>query len=669
MTNSTPLRFSLTLVAIALLSACGGGTTDDAVAERTPAPAPPVAASDTTPPVIELLGQTPYTLPLGQTFEDPGAKAVDDRDGEVSIEVNTPSLSSIGTFSVVYSAKDTAGNESSAERTVIVADVVAPVVTLNGDSNITIGFGEAYTEQGATANDNVDGNVDVSIDGTVGQGVGDYTITYSATDAAGNSSSVQRVVMVEDLTAPMITLNGPANINLEFGSPYNEQGASATDDVDDTVDVSIEGTVGEDVGIYTIVYLASDSAGNEATLERRIKVERFLFEEDIARDIRQSTPTDVNIPKGLAAVFDIEYLGAFRVLADGESRSDYAVGAMGFNKNNNSIYLAGHAHHNAIAEFAIPDELSLESDAPNVVQAEVLQQYIKILDKREIGNQTNKINGMLHFNENLLISSEIWYDGGGSNTDNLHVFSNPDVLSASPFKGMLQLEGAARAAGYMSKVPAELIDVLGAEYITGWASNYSITSRYSQGPSVFLFNPQEAIDAVISVDRTISSSPLMVFPLADGKELAAGGTQYKLDISPLWGAVSKAKYGFIVLGTSIFMAIGQHGGLHSGIGYKITQDTGRVCPGQCTYEANDNYNYFWLFDINDMLAAEQPWEVRPISYGKWSHPFDKAGEHNLIGATFDDSTQTLYIALEHAGQTGSFDQPPMIIAYKIDASE
>jgi hypothetical protein len=183
-----------------------------------------------------------------------------------------------------------------------------------------------------------------------------------------------------------------------------------------------------------------------------------------------------------------------------------------------------------------------------------------------------------------------------------------------------------------------------------------------------LFDPQDAVDADIAVDNTVAVEPKMVFPFEDGKQIVADSNEYKLDISPFWGPVSKAKYGFIIPGTSLFMAVGSHGGIHSGIGYKIMQDNGNLCGGPCTYEADDNYNYFWLFDVNDMLTAEDPWLVQPISYGKWSHPYDDAGKHNILGASYDDATSTLYMTLSNAGQVGTYDRPPLILAYKVKAN-
>jgi len=76
-------------------------------------------------------------------------------------------------------------------------DTTAPVITLNGESNITLYVGETYVEADATALDDVDGNVDVNLTGIVDTDtVGKYIIIYTAVDTAGNSVSVQRIVNV-----------------------------------------------------------------------------------------------------------------------------------------------------------------------------------------------------------------------------------------------------------------------------------------------------------------------------------------------------------------------------------------------------------------------------------------------------------------------------------------
>ena len=46
-----------------------------------------------------------------------------------------------------------------------------------------------------------------------------------------------------DTTKPVITLNGASSIELTQGTAYTELGATATDDRDGTVDVTVSGSV------------------------------------------------------------------------------------------------------------------------------------------------------------------------------------------------------------------------------------------------------------------------------------------------------------------------------------------------------------------------------------------------------------------------------------------
>jgi len=86
------------------------------------------------------------------------------------------------------------------------ADTIAPVVTLVGDAALQITVGDTFTDPGATASDDTDGDLTSSIVETASpevqlpvssfQSPDLYTLTYTATDAAGNVASVSRVVTV-----------------------------------------------------------------------------------------------------------------------------------------------------------------------------------------------------------------------------------------------------------------------------------------------------------------------------------------------------------------------------------------------------------------------------------------------------------------------------------------
>jgi hypothetical protein len=135
--------------------------------------------------------------------------------------------------------------------------------------------------------------------------------------------------------------------------------------------------------------------------------------------------------------------------------------------------------------------------------------------------------------------------------------------------------------------------------------------------------------------------------------------------SALWNFLSRAIYGFIVPGTRTFAVFGSSGGIHSGIGYKITQDNGNHCGGYCAYGSDDYYNYYWLFDIEEILDAVEPYDIQPYAYGAWSVPFDDNGDHRIIGGTFDGGNGILYLSLSGAGQVGEYDRPPLIVAYRL----
>ena len=67
------------------------------------------------------------------------------------------------------------------------------MVTLNGASTMEIPQGGSYDELGAVS----DGGEEVTITGTVNPDVpGTYTLTYTATDEAGNVGTATREVLV-----------------------------------------------------------------------------------------------------------------------------------------------------------------------------------------------------------------------------------------------------------------------------------------------------------------------------------------------------------------------------------------------------------------------------------------------------------------------------------------
>jgi len=181
-------------------------------------------APDTEAPVITLIGDNPLHLSVGGSFVEPGVQVTDNSGATptvttyvngIEMPATTDSLSTSApiTYIITYSATDAAGNNATARRSVIVgasdagaggsqtssapADTVAPVVTLAGDAAMQITAGDNFTDPGATATDDVDGALTPIASGSVDSATpGLYTITYTATDAAGNVGTASRVVTV-----------------------------------------------------------------------------------------------------------------------------------------------------------------------------------------------------------------------------------------------------------------------------------------------------------------------------------------------------------------------------------------------------------------------------------------------------------------------------------------
>jgi len=77
--------------------------------------------NDSTEPVVTLIGDAKITHILNLPYVDVGAIATDDGDPiEVIIEFNNVEVNMIGTYKVIWTAIDAAGNKGSAEREVAV---------------------------------------------------------------------------------------------------------------------------------------------------------------------------------------------------------------------------------------------------------------------------------------------------------------------------------------------------------------------------------------------------------------------------------------------------------------------------------------------------------------------------------------------------------------------
>ena len=187
-----------------------------------------------------------------------------------------------GTTTIIYTATDAAGNTATGLQlvTVIESPAVPPTVTAPADVSVNTGPGATScgtvvsnaTLGTATAHDNCPG-VTVTRSGVPAGNifpVGNTIVTYTATDASGNTATATQTVTVVDNTAPTITC--PSNIVLE---PTCPSGAIATwtapVGADNCPGATTNQTAGPasgsvfPIGTTTVTYTVNDVHGNSTS--------------------------------------------------------------------------------------------------------------------------------------------------------------------------------------------------------------------------------------------------------------------------------------------------------------------------------------------------------------------------------------------------------------------
>ena len=229
---------------------------------------------------LELLGDEIITLEFGQTYEDPGTRVLyENQVVETAISVTMPQMNALGSYTVVYTATYE-GFSDTVQRTVNVVDTTAPVITLLEIPGYCPEIGETYEEEGFTAMDAHDGDLTDRVERTVDGDV----ITYTVTDASGNTATVTRDIVYGDNVAPVITLLGDTEITIIAGTDFEDPGYTAVDGVDGDLTAQVEVTGSYEKylpGSYTFTYTVTDAHGNTATAERTIIVQGLVQPETV----------------------------------------------------------------------------------------------------------------------------------------------------------------------------------------------------------------------------------------------------------------------------------------------------------------------------------------------------------------------------------------------------
>jgi len=203
-----------------------------------------------------------------------GNATVSDAIGISTVSNNAPTIFQIGETIVTWTVTDLHGNVGNANQTVSVVDTTPPTITAPSNvtyeavhpstNTVTIGVAEATDTVGIVS---VENNTPPSFP------VGDTIVTWTATDAAGNSASAAQTVSVVDTTAPTIIPN--ETITVEATSENENIVELQVPIVEDAVGIS---SLNNDapslfpIGDTIVTWNATDAAANSVVITQTISV-------------------------------------------------------------------------------------------------------------------------------------------------------------------------------------------------------------------------------------------------------------------------------------------------------------------------------------------------------------------------------------------------------------
>ncbi|MDC8005194.1 M36 family metallopeptidase [Aureisphaera galaxeae] len=210
--------------------------------------------------------------------------ASDNCTGE-TVTNDAPSTFPIGDTTVTWTVTDAAGNTATCTQTVTVTDDEDPTIACPGDVTVSADAGSCEATGvslgSPTTSDNCTGET-TSNDAPSTFPVGDTTVTWTVTDAAGNTATCTQTVTVTDDEDPTVTCPADVTVTVNPGELYTlpdyTGSASATDNCTAAPALSQDPAAGTDVGVGTTVVTitATDDAGNTSTCTFDVVVDEVL---------------------------------------------------------------------------------------------------------------------------------------------------------------------------------------------------------------------------------------------------------------------------------------------------------------------------------------------------------------------------------------------------------
>ena len=208
-----------------------------------------------------------------------GTPITSDNCSVASVTNDAPAIYPIGTTTVTWTVTDASGNTSTATQLVNVVDQTAPQAQAQLDVIVSTTQNCEATDvvlAEPVATDNCTENLTIVNNAPVVFPIGTTVVTWTITDAAGNFSTVNQNVIVEDNTAPVVALqntaillNADGTATLSFEQVDNGSYDNCTIS---SVELSPASFDCSQVGNNTVTVTITDANGNISTGEVNVLV-------------------------------------------------------------------------------------------------------------------------------------------------------------------------------------------------------------------------------------------------------------------------------------------------------------------------------------------------------------------------------------------------------------
>ncbi|HSD05330.1 MAG TPA: HYR domain-containing protein, partial [Nitrosopumilaceae archaeon] len=265
-TNNAPTLFPIgdTIVTWTAIDVAGNSATTKQV----------VTVQDTTKPKIT----TPVDVvseavnPIGNIVSLGDATVIDNVEIS-SITNDAPSSFPLGTTTVTWIAVDTAGNTATATQKIKITDTTAPVIIPPSDVVFEAMSSTDNIVQLGDVNATDVQSVTITNDAPAVFPIGQTLVTWTATDAAGNSAFVTQMVTVSDTLPPTLVL--PADVVAEATSHDHNIisiGQATTEDLIGVSSITNNAPAEFGFGQTIVTWTAVDTFGNTISANQTITI-------------------------------------------------------------------------------------------------------------------------------------------------------------------------------------------------------------------------------------------------------------------------------------------------------------------------------------------------------------------------------------------------------------